>query len=125
MTSEPADFKVRFDPQTDMRWVEADAVIDANGQPNGDKHIAMATNNFLVTYTTRATYYNGIALTEKPVGESHYTVNANVVSQLKARVGDSVHSVFAVVPPAGEDTPNDLGLQLLYDASAIQEVVDR
>ncbi len=50
---------------------------------------------------------------------------ANKINELKMATGSDYVSLFAVKPPSGQDTPANLGQQLLTDAEALNQVIER
>lgn len=125
----PGTFWSRFVnqvPAAGLDVVQADATHSA-GTATGTYSTANATKNFIVGYDVGSSYYNGMARQGTNANPNQFVVVAgSKIQTFYMSTGTDWISFFAV-KDAGtvNDTPDDLGSQLLMDSKVIPKLIRR
>ena len=109
---------------TTMGTASADT-NQASGTVAGTYSIATATKNYVVAFDNVTGFYAGMAKTATRTNQNKFSVTGSKITTLYMATGSDYMSFMAVVPPTGKDTPADVAAQLLQNAKAIPEIVER
>jgi len=120
----PGSMVVKAQFGTGLDIIESDASHSA-GTAASSYTIAMATHNWVVCYDSATQFHQGMAKTGTTGHENTWTVVGSHVTEMTMSTGTTPCSIFAVVPPSGQDAPDDLGAQLLYDTENLPQVCYR
>lgn len=107
-----------------LDYAEADGTY-SGGTVSGSYSVAMASKNYIVAYNNATQFFQGMARTATRTNPSRFYVSGSKVYTFGMATGSDWMSLFAVKPPTGKDTPADLGAQLLMDAKALPQVIQR